>query len=102
MSLELIDHLARTAADLRGAMKTADLEAIQVATDRFHTALQQVQAVGAWRSDSQLKARIGELIEELEGTRRLACVLADVSGQAHMAMAGRNPDAPQPLYQRPR
>jgi len=102
MSLALIDHLAQAAADLRAAMKAADLDTIDAATERFRAALHDVQAVGAWRGDSQLKARIAELIEELEGSRRLAHLLADLSGRMHMAIAARNPDTPQPLYHRVR
>jgi len=99
MPLLLINDLADAATELRTAMKAADVDAIDAATGRFTLALQAVQAVGAWRGDSQLKARIGELLGELEGTRRLACLLGDLSGQRHMAIASRNPDAPQPLYQ---
>jgi len=99
MSLDLIDNLAGAAAELRAAMRAADLEEIGAANTRFQNALHAVQAVGAWRADSQLKARIAELIEELDASRRLACRLSDLSGQMHMAIASRNPDVPQPLYQ---
>lgn len=102
MSLALIDTLADAAAQLRAAMQAADLGAIEQATARFQTALAAVQGVGAWRADPQAKARVKALIEELDAARTFACLISDRAGQQHMAIARTNPDAPQPLYGRPR
>ncbi|HWJ69328.1 MAG TPA: hypothetical protein VNS79_04690 [Sphingobium sp.] len=102
MSLDLIDALAEAAAHLRAAMQAADLSAIEQATARFQTALTAVQGVGAWRTNPEAKARVKRLIEELDAARTLACLLGDRAGQQHLAIAQANPDAPQPLYERPR
>lgn len=102
MSLALIDTFADAAAELRKAMQAADLAAMEAATARFQASLAAVQGVGAWRSNPEAKARVKALIEELDASRTLACLLGDLAGQKHMALAKANPDAPQPLYGRPR
>src|SRR5690554_1948556 len=102
MSLDLIDALSDAAAQLRAAMQAADLGVIEQATAQFQAALAAVQGVGAWRTNPEAKARIKGLIEELDAARTLACLLGDRAGQQHLAIARANPDAPQPLYERPR
>lgn len=102
MALALIDDLSNATATLRKAMQDADLSAMDAAMARFGTAVEAVQAVGAWRADGELKDLIKSVIEELEASRRLACLMGDMAGQMHMAFASRNPDAQQTLYQRPR
>jgi len=102
MSLALIDAFADAATGLRKAMQAADLAEIETATTQFQAALAAVQAVGAWRSDPEAKARVKVLIEELDASRILACLLGDLAGQKHMALAKADPNAPQPLYGRPR
>ena len=102
MSLALIDALSDAAAQLRAAMQAADLGAIEQATARFTAALADVQGVGAWRANPDAKARVKALIDELDAARTLACLLGDRAGQQHLAIARANPDAPQPLYERPR
>lgn len=102
MSLTLVDALSDATAQLRAAMQAADLAEIDNATARFQAALAAVQGVGAWRADPAVKAQIKALIEELDASRTLACLLSDMAGQRHLALARANPDAPQPLYERPR
>lgn len=102
MSLALIDDLAKAAAQLYQAMQASDLGAIEGATAGFREALGAVQAVGAWRSDPALKARVGDLVGTLEASRMLACLLGDMTGQMHAAIASRAPDIPPSTYQRPR
>jgi hypothetical protein len=98
MSLALIEDLGAATTGLKRAMQGSDLSDIEKAMARFRTSLEAVQAVGAWRSDPALKARVGELMKELESSRMLACLLGDMSGQLHAAIAAQHPDAPQPLY----
>jgi len=76
----------------------AHLAAIEQAMGRFRAAMEAVQAVGASRTDPALKARIRDVVGDLESSRTLACLLGDMAGQMHMANAARNPDAPQKLY----
>ena len=101
MSLALIEDLTKATAALRQAMQQSDLGDIETAMMRFRAATEAVQAIGAWRTDPQLKARVKALKSELESSRTLACLLGDMSGQMHAALAARNLDAPQPTY-RPR
>ncbi len=102
MSLALIDDLSNATATLRKAMQDADLSAMDAAMVRFGAAVEAVQAIGAWRTDPEIKELVQAVVEELEASRRLACLMGDMAGQMHMAFASRNPDAPQPLYQRTR
>lgn len=102
MSLALIEDLAEATADLRKAMREADLSDIEKAMAHFRGALDAIQNIGAWRSDPELKARIKQVMGELESSRMLACLMGDMSSQMQTALAARNLDAPQPLYGRPR
>ena len=98
MSLAVIEDLGKAAAALKAAMQKADLTDIEKAMAHFRASLDTVQAVGAWRSDPALNARVVELMQELESSRMLACILGDLSGQMHAAVAARHPDMPQTLY----
>ncbi|MBT2187065.1 hypothetical protein [Sphingobium nicotianae] len=98
MSLALIDDLSAAAAHLRAAMQKADLSDIETAMIRFRTAMDAVQPLGAWRSNAELKARVKTVIAELDSSRMLACLLADLAGLKHAAFAAQNVDAPQALY----
>ncbi len=98
MSLALVDDLSAATAHLRAAMQKADLSDIEKAMARFRGAIEAIEAVGAWRSNSDLRERVKTVIAELESSRMLACLLGDMTGQMHAAFAARNPDAPQPLY----
>jgi hypothetical protein len=102
MSLAIIDDLANATAQLRAAMQAADLSDIEQAMARFRTALDAVQSVGAWRTDPALKARVGQLLGELESSRTLALLMSDLTGQMHASAAARQINAPQALYQPPR
>lgn len=98
MSLALIEEFGAAAADLKQAMQKADLTLIEQAMVQFRTSLDAVQAVDAWHSEPALKARVAALMKELESSRMLACLLSDMSGQMHAAVAAQHPDAPQLLY----
>jgi len=102
MSLALIDDLSAAIAALRQAMQDTDLSEIEKSMAHFRASLAAVQAVGAWRSDPEIKARVKTVLAELESSRMLACLMGDMAGQMHAAFASRNPNASQPLYQRTR
>jgi hypothetical protein len=102
MSLALIDNLSEATVTLRVAMREYDLSGIEKAMVRFRNALDAVQDVGAWHSDPELKARVKQVMAELESSRMLACLLGDMSSQMQTALAAQNLDAPQPLYGRTR
>lgn len=98
MSLAVIEDLAQASGELRTAMQKADLGDIETAMLRFRTAIEAVQAVGSWRADPQIKARVKDLMGELDSSRTLACILGDMSGQMHASVASQNLDIPQPIY----
>ena len=100
MPLDLIDRLIATAATLRATMESGDSGKIEAATAQFRAAIEAVQQVDAWRADPRLKDRLKTLLPELEASRMLACLLSDMTGQAHLAAASRSRDARQPLYTR--
>jgi hypothetical protein len=101
MSLtDLIDDLTENSANLRAAMQGADVVRIEEAVDAFCASLEAVRAVGQWPADSQIRAKFEALAPELEQSRALACLLADMTGQMHDLAVSRAPQARQPLYGR--
>ncbi len=102
MTLALVDDLADATARLRKAMQESDLATIEAATMRFAASLEAIRGIDAWRADPAIKMRIRDLIGELESSRMMACLLADMTGQMHGALASRHLDVQQPLYQRAR
>ncbi len=98
MTLALVDDLSTATVQLRAAMQKADLSDIEKAMANFRGSMEAIEAVGAWRSDPELKARVQDVMAQLESSRMLACLLGDMTGQMHAAYAARNMDAPQPLY----
>jgi len=100
MSLALVEDLATATAQLRGAMQRADLSEIEKAMAGFRESMEAVQAVGAWKTDPVLKARVKEIVAELESSRVLASLMGDMTGQLHDAAAARDPNVPQTLYGR--
>ncbi len=101
MSLtKLIDDLTENSQNLRTAMQGADVPVIEEAVDAFCVSLEAVRAVEHWPADPVLRAKFEALKPELEQSRALACLYADMTGQMHELAAARAPQARQPLYGR--
>jgi len=101
MSLtNLIDDLTKSSENLRAAMQGADIAYIEDAVDAFCASFEAVRAIDHWPADGDLRAKIGALQPELEQSRALACLLADMTGQMHELAASRAPQARQQLYGR--
>jgi len=101
MSLtKLIDDLQENSANLRTAMQGADVAYIEDAVDAFCASLEAVRAIDNWPSNPEFRAKFEALKPELEQSRALALLLADMSGQMHELAAARAPQARQPLYGR--
>lgn len=98
--LDLIDDLAAKGGMLRKAMHSSDVEVIGNALEDFCGAIQAVQAVSDWQKDPILKEKLEALRPEIEQSRQLACLLADMTGQMHQMTSGKARDARQPLYGR--
>lgn len=101
MSLtKLIDDLAEKSTGLRSAMQSSNVAAIEGALEAFAVSLQKVRSVGQWPAEPELRSKLATLMPDLEQSRALACLLADMTGQMHEMVAGRARDARQPLYAR--
>jgi hypothetical protein len=101
MSLtNLIDNLAKSSENLRTAMQGADIPVIEDAVDAFCASFEAVRAIDTWPADPELRAKFAALQPELEQSRALACLLADMTGQMHELAASRAPQARQQLYGR--
>jgi hypothetical protein len=98
--LGLIDRLARSASGLRTAMSSGDTAEIEKAMRAFRESMSLVEQIGAWRHDPILKQRIHSLLPELDSSRMLAALLADMTGQRAEALASAHPSAIQPTYGR--
>lgn len=98
--IELIHDLSDNSAKLRAAMQSSNMAAIEEATKEFQAALEKVQAVGHWTPDAELRQKLVELRPELDESRKIACLLADMTGQMHDLIAQRTIDARQPVYKR--
>ncbi|MCW2337702.1 hypothetical protein M2337_001935 [Sphingobium sp. B2D3A] len=100
MNLSIIENFAAATGSLRVAMQSADPQAIETAMDLFRISLDAIKSIETWERDPAIKARFSDLIEELDSSRMLACLLGDMTTQMHGAIADRDLDVPQPLYQR--
>ena len=101
MSLtKLIDDLSQNSINLRTAMQGADVALIEDSVDAFCASLEAVRAVDNWPADGEVRAKFEALKPELEQSRALACLLADMTGQMHDLAVARAPQARQPLYGR--
>jgi hypothetical protein len=89
MSTAAIDQLERAVNGLRQAFDGNDPAAIDAASARLTAAAGEARAVGAWRADPVLKARLKALLPELESARVRANVLADHSRRQMALLADR-------------
>jgi hypothetical protein len=96
----LIDDLTISSENLHSAMQSGNAESVETATDAFRSALDRVNAAGPWASEPQLRDKVGALMAQLEESRALSCLLADMTAQAHEMAAARAGDTRQPLYTR--
>lgn len=97
---DLIDDLAAHSAQLDQALQSGNAETIEQATARFSAALSAIQAANGWAADSALNQHLRALQRELDDTRKLACLLADMTAQMHDLTAAGIRGARQPLYKR--
>lgn len=102
MSLtNLIDDLSDNSAHLLDAMRSGDAAAIEVAVATFRLAVEQVQAAAPWAAEPGLRDKLATLMPQLDESRALSCLLADMTGQMHDLVAARALDTRGPLTARP-
>ncbi|HJT40678.1 MAG TPA: hypothetical protein VJ762_10155 [Sphingobium sp.] len=81
LGLAALDDLFSAFEELRGALDGTDAVAIEAAANRIDRAAGAVRAIGAWRSDEAVKARLTALLPLLESARVRINVLTDHAGQ---------------------
>jgi hypothetical protein len=97
---ELIETLHAKSASLHAAMMTGNLVAIEQATEDFRETVALAKSVRNWQKQPALRAAIVGLREQLEQSRAMACLLADMTGQMHDFVIARARDGRQPVYSR--
>lgn len=81
LGLAALDDLFSAFEELRGVLDGVDPLAIEAAGNRIDKAAAAVRAVGAWRSDEAVKARLTTLMPLLESARVRINVLTDQANQ---------------------
>ncbi|WP_340267362.1 hypothetical protein [Sphingobium mellinum] len=81
LGLAALDDLLNAFEALRAALDGSDPATIEAATSRIDRATTAARAIGAWRSDEAVKARLTALLPLLESARVRLNVLTDQAGQ---------------------
>jgi hypothetical protein len=89
LGLAALDDLFAAFEELRGALDGTDAPAIEAAGNRIDKAAAAVRAIGAWRSDEAVKARLAALVPLLESARVRINVLTDQASQRLSILASR-------------
>jgi len=101
MSLtNLIDDLTEKSAKLRSAMESSDVARIDAAGEAFWDSIEAVKAVGEWPATPELREKLAALRPQLEESRALAFLLADMTGQMHELAASKARSVRPALYGR--
>ena len=81
LSLAALDALSQAFEDLRDVLDGTDAAAIDSASHRVAHAAQSVRAIGAWRSDPEVRARLDAMLPLLDSARMRVNLLADHANQ---------------------
>ncbi|MFZ2995891.1 hypothetical protein [Sphingobium sp.] len=81
LSLAALDDLFEAFEDLRDVLDGTDAVAIDIASNRVAHAAQAVRAIGAWRSDAAVLARLNAMLPMLNSARIRVNLLADHANQ---------------------
>lgn len=81
LGLAALDDLLAASEQLRAALDGTDVGAIETAACRLDSCAAAVRAIGAWRCDEAIKARLTELLPLLESARVRLNLLNDHAGQ---------------------
>lgn len=87
--LATLDELTAAFDALREALDGRDAGAIDIATAQVGKAASAVRAVGAWRADAEIEARLRDMKPLLEAARVRTAVLADHVGQRLSRLAAQ-------------
>jgi len=89
LGLAALDEMTAAFDALRTALDGRDAAVIDAATGRIGKAAAAVRAVGAWRADEDVTARLRQMKPLLEAARVRTAVLADQAGQRLSTLAAQ-------------
>lgn len=89
LGLAALDELTSAFDALRVALDGREAAAIDAAAARVGKAASAVRAVGAWRADGDVEARLRGMMPLLEAARVRTALLADHAGQRVSTLAAR-------------
>ncbi|WHO38283.1 hypothetical protein PMI04_017250 [Sphingobium sp. AP49] len=81
LGLASLDGLFAAFEELRAVLDGTDAAAIEAASNRVSAAAASVRAIGAWRSEPDVLARLNGLLPLIDAARVRTNVLADHSAQ---------------------
>ncbi|HEX7876972.1 MAG TPA: hypothetical protein VF489_10360 [Sphingobium sp.] len=81
LGLAALDDLFAAFDELRSALDGADVATIEAATRQVDKSAAAARAIGAWRADAAVKARLTALLPLLESARVRINVLSDHASQ---------------------
>jgi hypothetical protein len=89
MTSAVIDQLYDAFAALRDALDGDDIARVDAATLRVNRAVSEIRAVGAWRDEYGVRARLDRLLPLMEAARIRTSFLADQTRQRIAILAER-------------
>ncbi|CAN5446215.1 hypothetical protein BH10PSE12_BH10PSE12_23930 [soil metagenome] len=89
MTSAVIDQLYDAFTALRDALDGDDIAKVDAATARVNKAVADVKAVGAWRDEFAVRARLDRLLPLMEAARVRTSFLADQTRQRIALLAER-------------
>lgn len=96
LSLAALDDLFDAFEDLRDVLDGTDAAAIEIASNRVAHTAQAVRAIGAWRSEPAVLARLNAMLPLLDSARMRVNLLADHANQ-RLAMLAAHGSCHAPL-----
>ena len=81
LGVAALDDLFSAFEELRVALDGTDVTTIDAAASRVSRCAAAVRAIGAWRADDAIRARVAALLPLIEAARVRINVLTDHAGQ---------------------
>jgi hypothetical protein len=86
MSDAVLTRLTESAEGLISALDTGGAEAVEQATQRFSTALKDVQAIGGWRGSPEIIAKLQYAMKLADAARARVNYLTDINKRRFEAL----------------
>lgn len=81
MTVAALERLDAAATGLRDAMEAGDTDKIESAMSGFGAAVGALRAIGAWRTDPEIKEQLRRIMARLESHHILSRLLGDLTRQ---------------------